>query len=73
MSKVQHQIKAPASQEDVNEEKAEAVAGYVAADVEEMGVNDGACINSNSSMPTIAPPLPHPLQTPTILVYISRR
>jgi hypothetical protein len=73
MSKVQHQIKAPASQEDVDDEKAEAVAGYIVADVEEMGVNDGVCFNSNSSMPTIAPPLPHPLQTPTISIYISRR
>ena len=58
---MQHQIKAPASQEDVDDEKAEAVAGYIAAVVQEMGVNDGAFINSNSSMPTIAPPLPHPL------------
>jgi len=69
MSKVQHQIKAP----DVDDEKAEAVAGYIAADVEEMGVNCGSCINSNSSMPTVAPPLPNPLQTPTISTYISRR
>ena len=40
--------------------KAEAVAGYIAADVEEMGVNDGACINLNSSMPTIAHHCPTP-------------
>ena len=70
---MQHQIKARASQEDVDDEKAEAVAGYIAADVEEMGVNGGACINPNSSMPTIDPPLPHPLKTLTISIYISRR
>ena len=33
MSKVQHQIKAPASQGDVDDKKAETVAGYIAAGV----------------------------------------
>jgi hypothetical protein len=73
MNKVQHQIKAPESQEHVDDEKAEAVAGYIAADVEEMGDNGGARINPTTSMPTIAPPLSHLLQTPTIPIYIFRR
>jgi hypothetical protein len=63
---MQHLIKAPASQKDVDDEKAEAVASYIAAGVEEICVNDNACIKSNSSIPNIAPPLPHPLQTSTI-------
>jgi hypothetical protein len=66
MSEMQHLIKAPASQEDVDDEKAEVVASYIAAGVEEIGVNDNACIKSNSSIPTIAPLLPHPLQTSSI-------
>ena len=57
MSKVQHQFKAPASQEDVDDEKAEADAGFIAADVEEMGVNGGTCINPCHHSPTTAPPL----------------
>ena len=66
-------VKAPASQEDVDDEKAEADAGFIAGGIEEMGVNGGTCINPNSSMPTIAPPLPHSLQTLTISIYTSRR